>query len=449
MKKSKLFLLGTLITGMAFGLVLAGCSTTGNNGPMAEELAAQLAENINEIRTGSAEVDGATVTLTGSFVQIASDLTVPEGVTLDVTADNAALGLLDATLTVNGTVNANSNRVRLEDNASWGAINGSGTIQLKDKGSLLEVRGNRKLTLDGVTLVGVEDNDNSLIGINEGGEFVMKSGAITGNTRTSDGWAYGGGVAVWKGTFTMEGGTISGNTTSGKQGNRGGGVRIRESVFTMTGGTITGNSSKGDIEGGNQGGGVSLESGSTFIMKGGEISGNTTNDGGGVRIRDDCTFTMEGGAITGNSGERGGGVSLLTNGTFTMKGGEISGNTAERRGGGVYMENSTFTMEGGAISGNTAQVITSYGGGGGVFIGNSPYNSGGTFTLKGGRIQGSEDSGGFTRNISESGKSHALFLDMGTAKWGTGGTYTKGGESQSGGSDIGSTDDTLIAVPAN
>jgi hypothetical protein len=41
-------------------------------------------------------------------------------------------------------------------------------------------------------------------------------------------------------------------------------------------------------------------------------------------------------------------------------------------------------------------------------------------------------------------------------KWGTGGTYTSGGVSQTGGSDIvtlnggvyGKTDDTLIAVPA-
>jgi hypothetical protein len=34
------------------------------------------------------------------------------------------------------------------------------------------------------------------------------------------------------------------------------------------------------------------------------------------------------------------------------------------------------------------------------------------------------------------------------AKWGTGGTYTKGGVAQTGGSDIGTTDDTLIATPA-
>jgi hypothetical protein len=33
-------------------------------------------------------------------------------------------------------------------------------------------------------------------------------------------------------------------------------------------------------------------------------------------------------------------------------------------------------------------------------------------------------------------------------KWGTGGTYTKGGVAQTGGSDIGRTNDTLIAIPA-
>jgi hypothetical protein len=38
--------------------------------------------------------------------------------------------------------------------------------------------------------------------------------------------------------------------------------------------------------------------------------------------------------------------------------------------------------------------------------------------------------------------------DNSTAKWGTGGTsYTKGGVTQSPGSNIGSTDDTLIAAP--
>jgi hypothetical protein len=59
----------------------------------------------------------------------------------------------------------------------------------------------------GVTLVGVADNDAPLINVGNGGEFVMKSGAITGNIRVGDGWVFGGGVEVNGGTFTMEGGT--------------------------------------------------------------------------------------------------------------------------------------------------------------------------------------------------------------------------------------------------
>jgi len=36
----------------------------------------------------------------------------------------------------------------------------------------------------------------------------------------------------------------------------------------------------------------------------------------------------------------------------------------------------------------------------------------------------------------------------GKAYWGTGGTYTRGGVNQSGGGNIASTNDTLIAIPA-
>ena len=66
--------------------------------------------------------------------------------------------------------------------------------------------------------------------------------------------------------------------------------------------------------------------------------------------------------------------------------------------------------------------------------------------MKGGRIQGNTDSDGFTKNT---GTNAALYaISSTTAKWGTGGTYTKGGVPQSGGSDIGNLNDTLIAIPA-
>jgi hypothetical protein len=87
---------------LALGLVLAGCGTTsggstgGGDDPTLE--AKQLAVDLNAIQAG-------TVKLTGELYLTAS-LTVPVGVTLDLTAEGAKLALENgATLTVDGTVN--------------------------------------------------------------------------------------------------------------------------------------------------------------------------------------------------------------------------------------------------------------------------------------------------------------------------------------------------------
>jgi hypothetical protein len=433
MKKTR-FALGMLIIGMAFSLVLAGCATTGGTeDPTTEELAAQLAADINAMEgqsegsVGSTEVNGATVTITGGFVDVRIDLTVPAGVTLDVTEDGY-LGLHDVILTVNGTVNANSNHVRLEDTASWATINGSGTIYLKGKGNLLEASGNknlaRKLTLNGVTLVGVKDNDQPLVVVRNrngnSGELVMKSGAITGNTNNGEGVA-GGGVAVHEGgTFTMEGGTISGNSAEGGENTYGGGVYVNKGTFTMEGGEITGNSVQ---------------------------SSQKNASGGGISIYDGGMFTLSGGTICGISVQgvkaaRGGGVYLI-GAMFTMSGGTISDNRAKQGGGVLQGNDSTFTMKGGTISGNTATEI-----GGGVRLMWMDNEAPVTFIMEGGTIYGRAAEGGNANTAPASNNDAALSPGGRTAKWGTGGTYTKGGVSQTGGSDIGGTDDTLIATPA-
>ena len=320
------------VPALVFALVIAGCASV----PTGDPAAVQLAADINAIQAGSAKASGGTVTILGGFVEIKNGLTIPVDVTLDVTAAGAALGLHDSTLTVNGTVNAGSNHIRLEDNASWGAINGSGTIYLKNKGRLLGVEGNqnvaaRKLTLDGVTLVGLPDNNDAVVSIGRGGEFIMKSGVITGNSRTDTGE---------RGPFGMGGGVL-----------------------------------------------VNGDAGSTFIMEGGTITGNSAvRMGGGV-----CNagvFTMKGGVIFGNSADVGGGVANVD-------------------------DNNVFIMEGG-------------------------------------RIQGSTDSDGFTKNTALTHGAAMQAWPM--AKWPTGGTYTKGGAPQTGGSNMVTgndwTDDTLIAIPA-
>jgi hypothetical protein len=153
-------------------------------------------------------------------VNLTTGLTVPVGITLDLTAEGASFELRDGVaLTVDGTVNASGHGgqgkgwvaggLRIGDGTT--VINGSGTIRLRIKGRLLNVgsdQSTRQLTLDGVTLVGWEDNNDSLVEVNNGGALVLKSGAITGNTRA--GWTDGGGVSVRKGVFRMEGGAIYG-----------------------------------------------------------------------------------------------------------------------------------------------------------------------------------------------------------------------------------------------
>jgi hypothetical protein len=497
-------------------MVLVGCASSGtavaetkDNFPGKDLDAAKLAEDINAIEAGKAAVSGGTVTFTGG-VRLETGLTVPEGVTLDLTADGAEIELRDgAVLTVNGTVNAAGHgdhgkgwvegSLRVEDGAA--TINGSGTIYLKSKGRLFNIgsdKGKRQLTLDGVTLVGLPDNDQPLVGIGENGAFVLKSGAVTGNTHTSDEWAGGGGVEVWRGTFTMEGGTISGNSAQGKEGSGGGGVQIGEvSVFTMRGGEISGNSTSttGKNKTTSEGAGVRLENSATFTMSGGAIMGNTAIDdnnarAGGVWVGEKAVFTMSGGIISGNSassktgGAYGGGVVafgstfIMTNGTiagnssagktwnssigggvramqgavFTMSGGTITGNTTSEGGGGVLVDyDSTFTMQGGVISANTATGGTGSRGGG------VDAERSGTFIMEGGTIYGNADSlpAGTDPSLANSaGIGASLNAVFSTAKWGTGGAYTKGGASQADDSYIVhpspnhvGTDDTLIAVP--
>ena len=102
---------------------------------------------------------------------------------------------------------------------------------------------------------------------------------------------------------------------------------------------------------------IHIESGGSFTMNSGTISGNTYMvDGGGVYIEGGGTFTMNGGLISGNGNihTKGGGV--YNSGTFFMNGGEITGNTSSTYfGAGVYNAGA-FYMSGGAYIGQDNDV---------------------------------------------------------------------------------------------
>jgi len=337
------------------------------------------------------------------------------------------------------------------------------TISLPNtsQGSLFTVGSGVTLILgNNVTLKGHRNNNESLITINSGGTLEMNAGSkITGNSNL-EGWQAGvyiqegakftmnegvisdntaqgcGGVKV-EGTFIMKGGEISRNKANG---NSGGGVWIQGGTFTMSGtAKISGNIAEGD--GGGESGGVhmykdngqkgearqELHSG-TFIMNGGEISGNTAQGGGGVSIHYG-EFTMSGTAkISGNTAEKwdGGGVIVYENSTFTMTGGEISNNTVNYGCGGGVLVKGTFTMSNTAkISKNkvigmiTDSSKDKWNAGGGVCV----YS--GNFTMEDGEISENKVSG---REISEAG---GIFVGDGTftMKSGTisGNTATNGG----------------------
>jgi len=249
-------------------------------------------------------------------------------------------------------------------------LTGNGKMHLTGQGRLIYIGNNQTLIIDGADLIleglkngqngSTQDNYTSLVYVNgTNAQLELKNGTICNNAynvTSNTSSICGGGVYVSGGSFIMSGGEISGNTISAT------------SFSTST--AFSG------------GGGVYIYSGS-FTMNGGKISDNssriyfsneiyTGSGGGGVLItRDSSSFTMNGGVISGNTAlttntsgnhtARGGGVYVeFYSINFTMNGGEISGNTVSSTsnayGGGVYFSSrGSFTMNGGKISGNTAK----------------------------------------------------------------------------------------------
>jgi hypothetical protein len=255
---------------------------------------------------------------------------------------DSVITLLKETITFTNTVNIANGK-----NITFTVQNGE-TYTIKRASSsmtaaLFAVASGASLTLDGsgggMIIDGADAGAAALISVT--GAFAMKDGVTLKGGKK-------GGVAVNNGgEFTMSGGEISGNTAETTSG---GGVYIESNgKFNMSDGTISGNTATV------YGGGVYIESNGKFDMSGGEISGNGAVGfgGGGVYVAGG-EFTMSGGTIGGNAAEStGGGVCVKDSGEFTMSGGEINWNTATF-GGGVYVSGSEFTMSGGTIGGNTA-----------------------------------------------------------------------------------------------
>ncbi|MCL2443151.1 MAG: leucine-rich repeat protein [Treponema sp.] len=216
-------------------------------------------------------------------------------------------------------------------------FNSERIISLSDNGSLFTIATGVILVLDeNITLRGHNENNRSLVTINNGGTLIMNNGSKIISNRNADirnttgvstvnSRSYGGGVYN-SGTFTMNGGEISGNI-----------------AFASASGVSTG--SAVSVTAISNGGGVYNDG--TFTMNGGIISNNTVsaigNSSGPVGFHMVSVLNSYGGGVYNNR-------------TFIMYDGEISGNTASanisgrNRGGGV---DGGVTLHGGVIINNT------------------------------------------------------------------------------------------------
>lgn len=170
--------------------------------------------------------------------------------------------------------------------------------------------------------------------VNPNSNFTMYGGSIA-NGSSND-----GGMVDVKGTFTMNGGSISNNErrTAGEHDSSA--VRV---------------CSNGSGEGPGK-----------FVMNDGIISNNVfASDGSGVLVNSGATFIMNGGSITGNQAIKGGfegygigGGVASKSGKVYLKGGEITGNSAEDKGGGVYIYYGTCEVSGNVVIKNNKKVTT-------------------------------------------------------------------------------------------
>ena len=208
------------------------------------------------------------------------------------------------------------------------------------------------------------------------GKITVGSGATLTLTDCSDSGRVQGEVLVNGGKLELYSGTITGGVQVGKKG----ADYQTGSSFTMYGGAITGNEDYGGVF---LVGTTNHIDPPSFTMHGGTISDNTAGasdgGGGGVYVGEKCSFTMDGGAITGNKATagNGGGIYIhfnagtvsISNATITGNKASATGNTSYGHGGGIYSErgvtvenvtitgnNSTF--EGGGIYGKGAITLT-------------------------------------------------------------------------------------------
>ena len=173
--------------------------------------------------------------------------------------------------------------------------------------------------------------------VGSGSKFNLASGIILDGAKDTYTTNTSTVVYAGLGQFVMSGGTIQNNRS-----NNGGAVYVKEKrSFTMTGGTIQ------NCVGTDSAGAIFMESGATFTMKNGTIKNCEAEklNGGAIYVSAVAKVYLDGGTIESCTANNSGGALFITQtAQALLRGGKINSCTASTLYGGAIYNNGTFTM---------------------------------------------------------------------------------------------------------
>ena len=184
------------------------------------------------------------------------------------------------------------------------------------------------VAINGGTITGCKADDGGAIKNNAGAELGIGGGVITNCTATN-----GGAISNF-GMATMSGATITGNTAKGR-----GGAIWTSGYLDLGTATIAGNQAK------QLGGGIYFANGSTGVMNGTVVSGNSALEGGGLNVEQTANIVFYDAVITDNTSSMYGGGGITNYGTLDIDGITITGNYSKTDGSGIW-NSGTLKMKG-------------------------------------------------------------------------------------------------------
>jgi hypothetical protein len=245
----------------------------------------------------------------------------------------------------------------LEDNGGPFSGNPGGAIRLRE-GSSLVVEGSD-----------IRDNIGDL-----GGGLSLAADTTSTITRStiSGNYAFaGGGIQAAEGSrVTIVGGAVVGNRASIGDG---GGIELGDDAeLTVRGGVLADNVAGNPFF--SRGGAIALGQGSSLVVEGATIGGNSSAYGGGLSLARGATGTVARSTIAGNDAYTGGGIAV-SYGRLTLRESTVADNFVRSDvfgsrgfGGGLYAFETELVIRNSAITGNRAGYATSEQGlGGGIY----------------------------------------------------------------------------------